>query len=585
MGAFFYSKTAREIPTAVLSVFRKKGFKEPVTLNTKEGILLYYSKQILSTKSIYYASKVTIVVTGTCVYKNNCFPQNMQLLANDFVANNIDTMQLRGSYIIMFITADEIAYISDAIGQYSIYYHEKSGYVSSSFLSVLVAASSSVGKLRFDKNVAVETLLTGNILGTNTLIEGITRYTPYLSDTLPGMKKLMSPVMQNTTALKHKCNLDCISEMQVKRISDEMSMYQKLFTTYGVTLGLTGGLDSRLLYLALKSAGINVSIYHNTNNHLSCDCTTASSFARSAGEHLVVHLTKGPLDFPSDEYQELLNDAFFLWDGACRIHHTWLEEKKGRNHLNKVYSSSGTGVSGVGGERFRVHDAMLSNSYQFKQWIEKGVLFENTRNIFKNTTTKSEYIDWYNNKVMYDIGLNENVNHGKISLNAIRRFYDVLFNTTNRTLRNSVENQLVFFLSPFVEPSISIMGHGRFGRHMELETKMLTMLSKSLSHIKLSYGFSPDEEPGFVIKLLPYIKKNSTITAYYALNKLRRNSNCEMCANIKYKHAFMNEYVEKVKQLQLPIDIDALLNNTELYSIVYEMGILLSTMEDCIEIA
>ncbi|MCK5036677.1 MAG: hypothetical protein KAS73_12360 [Candidatus Sabulitectum sp.] len=506
----------------------------------------------------------------------------MEILMQDYRNDELDYSKLIGNFFLIIADNGKVKFLSDRIGQYGVYCCKKAGMVSSSFIALLTAAAKQ-GKLVIDRNIATETLLTGNVVGSRTIVDGIDRYFPYLKVNIPGMKPLHSWPTTIEVEDKKNSGFDDLINMQLVEFDDHFKAYDKVLSRYGTVSGLTGGLDSRLLYLLLKKRTDKISLFTNTYNPESLDSKCATQFAEAAGEKFKCFLSRKAESMDSTEYKEMITDGFFFWDGVCRVHHLWLEERKNRSYLKRVYGNYRMSFSGVAGEKYRNHDGLTSKFYGIDKWIKHELLFYSTGNIFTSKTAEDVFYEYYKQKVKDQLG--ERSTGNRISFNAIRFFYDTVYNTTNRTQRNNIENQLIFFLSPFVEPGSLAVPRSSLGRHMEFELDLIRKLGPGLKHCNLSYGFNLNEKPGLKVRLLPALKTNATISAFHSARNLLVKRNGTYFNRMLKSHPFLQGYRDRVENLKLPIDLKALSLNDSLSPMILQMGMFLSEMESCIEIS
>lgn len=579
MGAFFLSESGSGMSDGLLSVFRKKGFAEPYQFRAGDTALWYFKKQHISDPCFLTMGKVTVVTCGTCVYRGRAFPDNLQAMAGDYLCGNLDGSKFRGNFIVFFIDAQGIAYHADHVGQYNLYYEKDSGFCSSSFLAVATAVSNRAGRLALNRFAVLESLLTGNVIGPETLLESISRFVPSPCCGLPGM----TPLLPRRTPDDPVCfplDRHDLPDLQLQRLREHFSFYESLFRVYGTSSGLTGGLDSRLLYLVAREFAGEVRLYFNTTNPFSRESRAVTGFAGAAGVKVDVLKTRTSLEIDTGEYKELVRKGFHLWDGACRLHHLWLEERKSADHLRRMFGDCGAGLSGVGGEKFRNHDALLSGSYSIRRWLENEVVFHNCRDIFNSAADRDSFLGRFREKVMLLLG--GDPNSSRVPLESIRRYYDVLYNTSNRTFRHSIENQLAFSLCPFVEPDLSVSGFKRIGRHMEFQMALIRKLAPQLQSLPFSYGFGPGQPPALKTRLAPRLKTDRLLPVFHLVRHHVTVKNSDYCLRMTGKHGFLMEYVDRVRDLGLPIRLRELESNPILGPIVVELGMFLSEMESCI---
>lgn len=579
MGAFFYSAPGKGMPDGLLPVFRKQGFGEPYQFSPGGGKLWYFSKQLTGQPSFLTLEGLTVATCGTCIYRGRALRGCLAALAEDCLEGRLDRDQFRGNFIALFMDGKGISFHADRIGQYRFYYDSGTGFCSSSFLAMAEAVSMRTGKLHLNRPAVIETLLTGNLVGTGTLLGNIRRYYPWAECRLPGIEPFFSRRKGEEPVAPEEHRGDMV-ELQIRRLREHFECYEDLFRLTGASAGLTGGFDSRLLYLVAREHARDLRLYFNTSDPGSGECRTVRGFAEAAGTGVALLRARTPLEMDTGEYGEMIRKGFHLWDGACSLHHLWLEERKSGDHIRTALQGMGTGLSGVGGEKFRNHDALVSGSYSAGNWLKHEVLFYNSGNVFRSPRESGAFIKGFREKVMGLLG--EDPGALRVPVEAVRRYYDVLYNTSNRTLRHCIENRMAFSLCPFAEPDVSVSGFRRTGRHVEFQMALVSRLAPDLRFAPFIHGFGPGQTPALRTRLMPWMKTDLLLPFFHMARHRLTPMNSGCCREMVTRHRFLAEYLDRVRDLQLPLELDLLAENPVLGPIVVELGMFLSEMESCI---
>ena len=177
MGAFilFDQKQKKELDQeAVRSVFAEKGFADPLVVSLGDSVLHLYRKQLADAVNYYTAGEQSVYAIGTVVYKGLGFRDTLKELLNDYINHAIEYDRIIGSYCVLFYADGQIRILNDALNVCELFTDTKGRFITSSFL----AAANAAGKLTIDREASLEKLLTGYIVGEDTLFREIRRVIP-----------------------------------------------------------------------------------------------------------------------------------------------------------------------------------------------------------------------------------------------------------------------------------------------------------------------------------------------------------------------------------------------------------------------
>ena len=320
---------------------------------------------------------------------------------------------LLGAFIIVIVSSkNEVIAFTDNSNMRSIYYNDNS--VSSSLLEIAKHCSSSV-----NDRYAVEYLLNGNISFGKTLFYEIKniRYSEYI-------------VVKNMKiAIIDKGIGDITKKSMFNDINDFFDNLAYSIKNRRVTLSLTGGYDSRMVYACLYKK-VKVSPFISGDNLKNPDLIYAKKVAKSVDDSLEI-ISMGKPEISTDAISKLLKFSDctqeYLKDGFIRVF-DFLEKRKqsdfdlyisgdgGPRHKDwywiqdwPFYNKKKTNLDKFYKQRIElVHvDYPLSDQYQKHTGIIKSDIINNLKKITKETNTKSydsfgfEMLG-YTNKMIYN---------------------------------------------------------------------------------------------------------------------------------------------------------------------------------------
>jgi len=581
MGAFFLSPSEFQIPLTVRNVFTKQGFDQPVEFLFDNYKVLIYKKQLLDYFQTANLDESCVIAVGTFFYRKRKVKEGLSLFLNDFLNHSINLSEAVGSFIILVWHVKRLYFYSDRSGIQNIFFNEKHKVASSSFLATTVALSALSGKLKLNRDALVETLVTGNLIGPETLLEGITRYEPSIHENLMGIERIS--IFKETQQFDIPKNFNVAIDEQLKSLRYYFQLISENLNTNGSITGITGGFDSRLLYLLIREQTNNCKLYSTAREKVTFEQICAQKFASEVNKPLyslkhTILSRKEPT-----EVESFISQNFYFNDGIIRTHQIWLEEIKSRQYLFRLYSEEKIGFSGVGGEQYRNSEYLLKNNYNFKNWVKYELIYKNSGNVFKNRRFHDQIAERISKKIRTILKINKDSR--SIQKKEIKRYYNECWNTANRTVRNNVENQLVYFLSPFTDYYVSKIAYRAIpfiGQTHRFEKEMITKLAPELSHIITNYGYSPNQSVpikyilGVILKGVIGLRNFNYI--YYYNKKRHQNGIVKL---LKDQNSLV-KYFKLIQNLDLPISIDKLYKNDFLAPLIIETGILLHLMDEYI---
>jgi hypothetical protein len=586
MGAIYICPRNIVIPNGVLNVFTKKGFSKPRQSYLGDIQVLLYKKQHFNSINQIHHGESSLFIIGTCFYQNFDYVNGLHQILDEYIAGILDITKTIGSFFLLLWHRNNLKFLTDGAGIQNVYYHRQSGIISSSFLACIVGATSFSGKLKLNRLALTETLITGNLIGPDTLVEGINRFEYKLDSNILGIPTI------NTEKYSSKYNYymyedaDFNSEInkQIDTLKEYFSSITHVIEELGVSTGLTGGFDSRLLLILLKGYCDNYQVYSTSREILTNEYICARNMSNAICKDIISPPHRPPNKITSDELLRLLSNNMYYNDGMIRTHQLWTEEIKGKEYLKKLLGKYKIDITGVGGEQYRNHAYILKNEYPFLKWVYYELVYRNIGNTFSHSDYKWEVTKYIQSKIANLLGIDKSAT--RISHLNIKRYYNEIYNPANRTIRNNIENQLAFILSPFTDQRVSSRAYHAIpflGWHHNFEKEMIDRISPELSDIKTDYGYAIDEQVPLKYAVIPLMKNMLGLSIYNKLYyKSKKHSNSS-AAEFTRKHPFLNKYISFIELLKLPLHISKIKRSDYLFPLLLESGYFLIEMEEYVD--
>ncbi len=587
MGAFYISPKGNPISDKVFDLFKEKGFSNPLEFELSNIKLLIYKKQLFDSINYVEEKKSKMFVVGTCFYVNEKYEEGLKRILSDFINNKLNQKKILGSYFILFYHEEKVSFITDPGGIQNVFYNNETGIISSSFLAGIIGVSENIGKLKINREALAEILVTGSLIGSETMVNEIQRFLWFADDNLPNISKAITLNQPSSDNEKKGYNSPVeAAAAQNLILLQYLESIKNVLDDIGVASGLSGGLDSRLLYLALKRKTSNYSIYTTSRHIQNIEVKIAERLTDSAGDKLIKIPYKSYIEKKEKELNETLYENFIYNDGLIRTYQLWHEEIKGKKYIHELYKEKRIGFSGIGGEQYRnSHFLSKRRKYNLPKFIFFELIYRHSGNPFISRKNKNQLVKYIEGKIRKNLNLTEK---SHISFVNIMRFYNEVYNVSNRTTRNNIENQSVFFLSPFADYFVSQKAYNAIpylGMHYGFEKHMLKQLSPELSNVNTDHGFAAaDRSIPIRYSLVFWLKNLAGLELYNRIYyKLKRNKG-KTYHEMIMRHKHLKIYIDKIKQLDLGIDIQKLSQSNLVFPMVLETGFFINQMEPFLKI-
>ena len=487
MGAFFLydTKETNELNLkATQNIFTNKGFGAPHVFTLGNNELWLYEKQLVNAKNYYIEGENSIYVIGTVVYKSYNYQDSLKWLLRDYLHNQIKYNHLIGSYCLIIYSNHNVNIINDALNVCKLFTDRKGSFISSSFL----AAANAIGKLTIDRYATIEKLLTGYIVGTNTLFHEIKKIVPQYYDGNWRIHKWPRAIIP-----KADNNREQSIEDRVKVIKSYMRSIKKLGAEYKPELGLSGGYDSRLIFAASQKAwpykldlhthsteGVGI---HNIEKDIVKD------IADKTGSKLTIIPTHSLDYYSNEEIESILKDGYYYFDGRCAYNMGAFSPTYTRQYKVDTMCGHGLTLNGLGGEVYRNYYMNIKPFVSTKQWMMAMIYPGGIHYIVDKKTFNAihKYIVDKMNDMLPD-------KCGKWVTNfCIKRYYSEMRMPDCDALNCNANNQVEFYLTPFIERKMILDAYKsrRFiGISGEFQSELINKCDPIVASFNSHYGFS-----------------------------------------------------------------------------------------------
>jgi len=556
MGAFFlFRKEILFDQKSVDQVFEEQGFDPPTKFEISDYILHLFKKILVLENNYHFLDKDNAIFsTGTLIYKSLTPAQSLKQLIIDLKNNKFCDQELIGQFTVLVIIDGELKLLPDRACVNNVYYNKQKTMFSSSFLAVSMAVSDS---LTINKNSFTEVLLTGGLIGPETIFNEILRLEPVLleSDFKPKLIKLKLPEYN----LDRQKNINTLIVEQLDRLDAYFNSISKLADQYGSLIGLTGGFDSRLLMCFAEQHFKKINYFSYGRKIKNIEIEVAEKLVNVVNKKLNLTKFSEPFQMTEDEAYNTLDKGFYHFDGHIRTQCYWHEEYNTLAYTKSLYDSSFLGFHGVGGEQYRNYERMIKPYWYFNSWLKHELIYRYSSNIFLNKTDEKKFVNYFKEKIEKKLSIKapKFINHL-----FVKRYYNEIHNISNRTTRSTIENKAVYFLSPFVDPLISYKAYEiipKMGSSLDFQSLMIKKINPALAKIDSNYGFNFFNGESLSSSMKGYLKELAPRSLFFKVyHHNKKSKQDDFYNNYKNMFTFVKESENYIKQLNLNIDLEKL---------------------------
>lgn len=587
MGAFFLyrSDTAVNL-AAVEALFGAKGFSAPAVHCFSGWTLWHYRKQLLPDAALSVSGRnTTLFALGTFAYQGRGCQASLEAILRDYEAGKLEWDAVRGAYCFLFCTLDGMTVATDRLNLLQVFVNREQTVFSSSFAAVLKA-----GPRKFGVNVpaVIENTLTGFVIGPETVADGV-----FLVDH-QHRRQLRAPGIQFQTRTGPAPEEDRPGNATFETcVADQIVELDRYFAAFkalaeeggGVDIGLSGGYDSRLL-LAVALRQLPKVVAHT---HYHQRPTDDEIIAQQIAERLSVpiHLVRDmrePGEMTCEEFERNIDNTAAYTDGRIFHDYDWLTYTRTRWYREKVLGPLRLGMNGLGGELYRNFYNQVYRGANTRDWIKARVLNSGGVAVVGRTALENT-VDRMSTGTSTSLGIQ--LGH-RLSHQQMRRFFGEVWSSYCLAIRTSVDNQLAFSLSPFLDYPLrwaSYRALPHLGVAGRFEGALIRRLNPVAAAVGSTYGHTFDR-PEPVWRRLRCAARGAVplnIQNRRQASRLSRSRPSSPLYELLYRRQpLFRQAVEIMRQPCLQLKWERVVQDETIARRAVSLGIMLVKYEDCL---
>lgn len=570
MAFLIFNKSSEQLaPEKALALFSEMGFGTAVRYETNQYQLYHFDK-ILVEKPLYkITDDAALFCTGTLIYKGLGFQESLDTLFDDLINDTIEEQEFQGHFGIVWIKEDQINIRTDAANVQNLFYDTDQQVVSSSMLALVYTFKKS---FRLDRKSVIENILTGSLVGPQTLLTDVLRFENTTDIEWPGFK-IHSNKVPAPDKIRQIGNYQKTLSSQIAAVDNYFKKIIPFCKEFGIDTGLTSGLDSRLLFSFIKKHFDQYQTHSHFRKVKDKELQIAEQVAKQRNIPHVVEPVKHPLDMTPEQMTETLEQGFLFFDGHIRMHAFWMEEYNNRGLRERVLNSLQMGMSGIGGEQYRNNEGMLWPKWNMRNFIKYKVFENISGDSFTSKAKEDNIIDWHLEKTKSKLNISL---RNWVDMYTVKRYFNEVFIPGRLGARNNAENKISFFLSPFVDWHLSFKAYEaipHLGWSNQFEMDMVNANDPALAAIPSDYGYAFNQKVPSKVLLKAVVKEMIPYKTYQSrLDKKFNGKNSQYSTDLSSRHKVINQAIQTVKELNLPLKFSMLIARPDIMPLLINMG-------------
>jgi hypothetical protein len=258
-------------------------------------------------------------------------------------------------------------------------------------------------------------------------------------------------------------------------------------------------------------------------------------------------------------------------DGVIRPGTFWDEDTSTIGYRSALGEAPYLRLTGFEGEYYRNMEKLpLHSKRSYRSWVRWEMIYRFAGDNFKNSKSRKEIEDI----IISD--LEKQIGKGNLDLYQYKKYYRDILVPSYRSFQVNLENRHGFIFNPFADTVISqsaIQAIPFLGNSLAFEVDMLRRLSPKLASMPNDYGFDfLVGEPknvsisSLVWQMLPSAAKYPLFAMY------KGNYSDSLVADLENRSYLIKEILNNVRNLELPLDIDAVAKRRIRGKLVLNLG-------------
>lgn len=497
MGAIFLTARPAEVDLfAIAAGFTARGFRVGRTLRFGPCAALVFAKQKREDIQFFErADGAQIVAVGTLGYRGRSARASLAVLLDDAARGELDWDELIGAFCVVVWDGRVLRVFNDRLQVQPIFVDAECLAASTSFLALLTAQRT---RRRINRPALLEKLVTGFVIGPDTLAEGLCKATRGIQDAWTGRawQFLVPPPKDLGSSTPPPRNrADAIAEQ-----NSALATYLRRVVPFAgeaeVVLATSAGYDSRLLLAAAEGLFPSLRLQtHATAGVHDVDRCIVETWAQERGYELVAVPTKPMIELDAAGIDAVAEDCVQFFDGRSSHNMGAMSPVYTRGYSIASLGGAGLRLNGLGGELYRNYYFSSRRSVDLFEWMVHHVYYPASVALMGHRSRLREVHESVVAKMARQLDIELGT---RVDQSVLRRIYSEIRMPECDGVNSNAHNQVALYLMPFVEWSVIRTGY-RALRHLGLsgrfQADLIESFSPRLAGGASHYGFPLNQEP------------------------------------------------------------------------------------------
>ncbi|GEM_PF-2449394 len=496
---------------AVQQMRRRKLVVGKVLRREEFSLYLYRKRRFSSSNSIEFENGNFIAATGTLLYRGMFGERALCSLFDDFCSDQLSFETLQGHFAVWIFVENRLILFNDYQGQYQVYHSSDYRRVSSSFLAVLAGCD----QITPSPQEVYEYLAFSMAYGERTVVKEVYRLgRTHMVQLLPGRREYAKQIRLPSSG--GRTGFEELLDLNHDRLSQVFQTYVDAFGD-DISIGLSGGFDSRLVLAYLLYCGANPRIYVQGTEE-SADVKIARKVAAFIGRRIELDSVGTDVRFSPDEFPARLRAASDYSDGflPSGLLTTWMLAAPERSDHVRPEKLR---LYGMAGEMYRRTLALPSRRVTFSEFFTVQADKVDVSS-FTSRFNKRDFYGRIGDKMKDAMQLQDR-SLTPIQAEMAYPFFRLAFNSG---WQMTVQNERAHAIVPFGEPLLSHaaaeipMEFRKLGR---MESALIARANPEIAAAPSAYGYSFSDGPSVRARLRAAINESIPIRLRPAIHRYR----------------------------------------------------------------
>lgn len=492
MSAFIFYKQSYNINNDRYdSLFLKNSLTLSEELNFGDFYLRVYALQAKQTSS-YIEGQDRILAFGTFIYKGLSSDDGLKQALLDAQNNNLSHFNFRGNFALLLWINHKLTILTDALGVYQLFANEDCSCISSSFLAVVAA---SPHKRRINRKALYEKLLTGYIVGPDTLVEGIQHLTPSRQRELhlDNLTFVTSPPYTGDSPCPSKFG-DAV-DLHVQNLQTYFDDITPFVSGQQIDMGLSSGYDSRLIALYARHLPADFSVHtHHVQGVHDGERKRSEAIAKALELPLRVYPQQALEKMEVDAVEMALLDGLYYYDARSGDNSGAYSPTYTRAYKQESLGGANLRFNGEGGEIFRNYYHTALPRVHFPSWMKDHLCYSVFSHALPDRDLQEEITEYILEKLSRQLGRDLKAS---VELECTRVYYGEIRIPQCEGVLANADSQIAHFLMPFAEADIQRSAYA-LTRHIgvsgRFQSAMIQKLDSKIAALPSHHGFPLSSE-------------------------------------------------------------------------------------------